>query len=405
MPLGFEKSHQDKLAELLARAQILYDQNALDDAEEVWCQAVSFAQLHEDSLLGLLVIEAIAFGEKQSLFCDFDLAKAKFELALRLMAADPDCPDVLIAMAYSKCASNEMARGRDEEAMGCFKLAANHFAKADDFAGLELGYAECLHQFGRTLQTLKEFTAAVDALEKALTVYKCVQDLPDGDRQLRFASVRNSLIQCVQLARGAQKGRLQKQVESAFGHPVVASCSFKRALEAFQKEGFAKALTLETAKRLVPECERDEESGNWTLLEVLRKFYAEADGADATDLLVYAQPKRLEEVDAIMADLSARLGEEPAYRVLSWNNIRFSQMVIATADGEEGIVIFKGIEVLVQFYNLRLQKRNDERRFFALDAGEDEAVYLLMSIDVQKRLAQACVVPFVGMYAFAHVAQ
>jgi tetratricopeptide (TPR) repeat protein len=170
MPFGFNKSDKDKLSELFARARKFYDQSRVEDAEVTWRQAVAFGELHED-LMGLVVIEAIAFGEKQSLFADFDPAKAKFDQALRIMALDLDCPDVLYAMAYSKSAANETGRGRDEEAMRCFKLAVNHFAKADDLAGLELGYADCQHQFGRTLQRLKNFTAAVDALEKALELY------------------------------------------------------------------------------------------------------------------------------------------------------------------------------------------------------------------------------------------
>jgi hypothetical protein len=76
---------------------------------------------------------------------------------------------------------------------------------------------------------------------------------------------------------------------------------------------------------------------------------------------------------------------------------RWSFTDFATTDGEEGAFIYHGIENLVEFYNLRLEKKKDPRRFYALDAAEDEAVYFLMRVDVQKRLAEQCVLPFVGM--------
>jgi tetratricopeptide (TPR) repeat protein len=398
MPFGFNKSDKDKLGELLVRARELYDKARVENAEETWRQAVTLAEQHED-LMGLVVVEAIAFGEKQSMFGDFDLANAKFEQALRIMALDLDCPDVLYAMTYSKSAANETGRGRDEEAMRCFKLAVNHFAKADDLAGLELGYADCQHQFGRTLQRLKNFTAAVDALEKALKLYGLVVDLPENERQQRISTLRSAMLQCAQLAKGAQKERLQKRVEKVLGlSHIVYPPSFAKALEALQKEGFATALTSDISKRLLKQCAPDDEdSGDWTLLEVLRKYYEEVPSTSAADLLVYAEPATIDEANAILADLSARLGEPTVFKIFEWDGTLFTSMCIGTTDGEEGMFTYNGIENLVEFYNLRLEKKKDPRRFYALDAAEDEAVYFLMHVDVHKRLEELRVLPFVGM--------
>ncbi len=366
-----------------------------DKAEKIWLDAVKFGTKHK--LIVALVKEAIAFGDKQSLYGDFDKAAAKFDLAMSIANSNGAVPPSAMAVLYAKAATNQT--NFDEKlAVKNFAIAVESFEAASDRNELE--YADCLHQYGRTLARMKALPQSLDVHQKALKAYSKVSTLHPTDLENRIKTLRHLMLGTPELARGAEREELRKKANAMLGlTDLTETPSLKDALSAMHDEGLETSLTLQEAEKLAPERDENESDGCWRLLAALRaRFEAHEDWSlrPTDSIIVYPMPFGIEEVQDCFDYFCKRAGEKPWFKVIAASDSIFEPLTVETGDARS-IIIDKYGEVsdIVQLINQWLEEKDDRRRFFTLDGAEDEGVYYLMSVDTQERLATKSVLPFI----------
>lgn len=383
---------ENELSRLAQAAVNAYTSNQPGEAEKLWQDAVDFAKKHD--LVEALVRETMVIGDKQSLYGDFEKAGSKFDLAISMAKGKAAVPPAVVAALYAKAAANQ-ANYDEKLAAKNFEIAVKQFESAGNRD--ELDFADCLNQYGRTLQGSKKLPESIDMHEKALVAYSKVTTLKPTDLDNRIRPVREFMLATAEKARGAKREELRSRVNKILGYGEhIPTPSLQEALKAMHEEGLETALTFAEANRLSPESDEEESDGAGRLLEALRARFEEHDDWNMRpndSIIVYPMPFGVEDVQECFDYFCQRLGEKQWFKVLTAED--FGRVTIETGDGQKiTIAEYGDVADIVNIINKWLKKKGDNRRFYQFDGAEDEGVFYLMTVAAQKRLAKKGVLPF-----------
>lgn len=171
----------------------------------------------------------------------------------------------------------------------------------------------------------------------------------------------------------------------------------KNAIQALRKEGLAKELKPKLLQKLVSD-ELDEdldELDGTEILFVLDAFYNSDGGKNCAieDGYIRHDWRFGQETDDLIAELTALIGGTP---IFVQQLVEADLIELRRDDGTEHSVKVESMHSVIEFVNTDLERRADNRRFFALETDGDWHAYFLLDQDKYKRLVEMRLLPFEG---------
>lgn len=158
----------------------------------------------------------------------------------------------------------------------------------------------------------------------------------------------------------------------------------EKAIEHLQKVGLAKGLTASVFKQIALElCHEEGFENDFPVVSILDAYYCdEKDGAARAqeDGYIRHDWRFGQETSDAVAELAALVGTQPILRQLGYRTEKGETLLGVRRDDGVGLSIeVRSLDDIVALFNVTLQERRDERRFFSLDTEEDWHAYLLLT--------------------------
>lgn len=196
--------------QLYQQAVDAYKSKQPQQARDIWQQAAAVAKDLPELAAGL-VQAAIAFGDLQESYGDFEDARAVFVMSLAV-CQQHSLPLALSAICVSRLAVNSVNRDDDPSAANLFAEALHRFEGDDDRDPLE--FADCLNHYGHLLRLDRQWAAAIDAYARAYNLYPQITSLPQADKQQRRLALRNSLKSTAEQSDDSVRNELRERVRA-----------------------------------------------------------------------------------------------------------------------------------------------------------------------------------------------
>jgi tetratricopeptide (TPR) repeat protein len=252
-----------------------------------------------------------------------------------------------------------------------------------------------LAKAGKTEEAIAEYKAELSTLEKSSS--------PDRASRIGYFATKLAYL-LYNVGRYNEARTYFEMMGQEMPKPPVVAQTLTKAVKAAKKVGLLGELSKQEMEAILDDIGMDAESAEEELglIEILQSYYASETTAlsprAVKDGFLHHDWRYGQETDDVIAEICQLIGS-PIYRQISYTTKAHTDCVgeITTLNLESdsnkpvSFTVDNGLEDIIAFMNVALEKRGDKRRFVSIDTQADWFAYYLLEPAAYKEL-------FIGKY-------